>query len=105
MPTTIGPVITFAGRADDVSTAAFALIESAVDRIDMSTHTGSHPRMGAVDVVPFVPVGSTAMDACVAMAQESVEGRNGTRYPNVLLRRSCILRFEAQSGGAPTRSV
>ena len=63
-------VITFAGRADDVSTAAFALIESAVDRIDMSTHTGSHPRMGAVDVVPFVPVGSTAMDACVAMAQE-----------------------------------
>ena len=63
-------VITFAGRADDVSTAAFALIGSAVDRIDMSTHTGSHPRMGAVDVVPFVPVGSTAMEACVAMAQD-----------------------------------
>ncbi|MBF0208648.1 MAG: hypothetical protein HQK53_17400, partial [Oligoflexia bacterium] len=44
--------------------AAFALIKCAKDLIDMRTHRGEHPRMGAVDVCPLVPVSGVSMDEC-----------------------------------------
>ena len=62
-------VITFAGDADAVEAAALALIAAAYREIDMRTHRGEHPRLGAVDVVPFVPLSGTTMEECVAIAK------------------------------------
>lgn len=61
-------VITFAGPAEAVESAAHALVDAAYREIDMRTHKGEHPRLGAVDVVPFVPLAGTAMEECVALA-------------------------------------
>src|SRR5436305_13809567 len=60
-------VITFVGEPEPVLEAAFRLIERGVELIDMSTHRGAHPRIGAVDVVPFVPVSDMTMDECAAL--------------------------------------
>ena len=62
-------VLTLAGESDDVALALEATIATAIETIDMGVQTGEHPRIGAVDVVPFVPLGSTPMDACVALAR------------------------------------
>ena len=51
--------------------ATLALFEIAVERIDLRHHTGEHPRVGAVDVVPFVPLKGAAMPECVALAEET----------------------------------
>ncbi len=63
-------VLTFAGEAAAVSTAMEGAIEEALARIDMRVHEGQHPRVGAVDVIPFVPLGETTMDECVALARD-----------------------------------
>src|SRR5436305_9445293 len=55
-------VITFVGEPEPVLEAAFRLVRSGVEFIDMSTHRGAHPRIGAVDVVPFVPVTGVTLE-------------------------------------------
>lgn len=62
-------VITFAGDAAAVEAAALALVAAAYAELDMRTHQGEHPRLGAVDVVPFVPLSGTTMEECVAIAR------------------------------------
>jgi glutamate formiminotransferase len=62
-------VITFVGEPEAVLEGAFRLIRKAHELIDMSKHRGAHPRMGATDVVPFIPVAETTMDECVALAR------------------------------------
>ncbi len=62
-------VLTFAGSPAGVEEAAFRAIQKAADLIDMNLHTGEHPRIGATDVVPFVPISAVSMDECVAMAR------------------------------------
>ena len=62
-------VLTFAGDAAAVESAALALVAAAYAAIDMRTHTGEHPRLGAVDVVPFVPLSGTTMEDCLAIAK------------------------------------
>lgn len=62
-------VLTMAGEAPAVERALEATIEVAIDAIDMEQHSGEHPRIGAVDVVPFVPLGTTTLDACVVLAR------------------------------------
>ncbi len=62
-------VFTVAGEHEAVGIGLERLIAQAIDDIDMESHTGEHPRIGAVDVVPFVPLGDTSMDACVDMAR------------------------------------
>ena len=57
------------GDEEQVADGAVALVESATALIDLETHQGVHPRIGAVDVIPFVPLGSTKMATCVAVAQ------------------------------------
>lgn len=64
-------VLTFAGDPEAVSAAAFAAAAVAVERIDLTRHDGVHPRMGAVDVVPFVPFGQTAMEVAVDVARRA----------------------------------
>jgi glutamate formiminotransferase / 5-formyltetrahydrofolate cyclo-ligase len=62
-------VFTIAGPADEVSEALERLVASAVREIDMDEHTGEHPRIGAVDVIPFVPLGDTTMDEAIELAR------------------------------------
>ena len=61
-------VFTYAGEPDAVARATHALIDLAYREIDMKTHKGEHPRLGAVDVVPFVPLAGVTMDECVELA-------------------------------------
>jgi len=63
-------VLTLAGDAAGVERAVLALVERAVADIDLRTHRGEHPRMGAVDVVPFVPIEGVTMADCVALARK-----------------------------------
>lgn len=73
-------VFTFAGAPEAVEGAAHALVDAALREIDLRTHTGEHPRIGAVDVVPFVPLAGTTMDECVAIARRfgrAVADRHG----------------------------
>jgi glutamate formiminotransferase / 5-formyltetrahydrofolate cyclo-ligase len=62
-------VFTLAGEHGPVQDALEAMVATAIHEIDMAVHTGEHPRIGAVDVIPFVPLGSTTMDDCVELAQ------------------------------------
>lgn len=71
-------VLTFAGSSDEVEAGVLRLFEAAVQRVDLRQHRGVHPRLGAVDVVPFVPLGGTPMAACLRLARrvgESVAER------------------------------
>lgn len=61
---------TVLGDADAVRRSAIAGTAAAVERIDMLEHRGGHPRMGAADVIPFMPVRDVGMEECVALARE-----------------------------------
>ena len=63
-------VLTLAGEPAGLHAALLALYETALAEIDLNRHQGVHPRVGAVDVVPFVPLGDTPMAAAVAAAEE-----------------------------------
>ena len=62
-------VYTFAGDATTVRAAVLALFGAAVPAIDLRSHSGEHPRLGAVDVTPFVPIEGVTMAECVALAR------------------------------------
>ena len=62
-------VLTIAGESEAVSEALERLVARAIREIDMDEHTGEHPRIGAVDVVPFVPLGETTLDECIELAR------------------------------------
>jgi glutamate formiminotransferase / formiminotetrahydrofolate cyclodeaminase len=62
-------VITFVADESDIVDAAFAAIRTARDLIDLRTHTGVHPRIGAADVVPFIPLEGVSMETCVERAR------------------------------------
>ncbi len=62
-------VVTFVGEPEVVEEAAYRGVERAVDLIDMEKHRGEHPRLGAADVVPFVPISGVTMAECVEMAR------------------------------------
>ena len=62
-------VLTFVGRAEAVAEAAFQGAARAAELIDLNSHRGEHPRMGATDVLPFVPLGQTTMADCVELAR------------------------------------
>ncbi|MCL1601656.1 MAG: glutamate formimidoyltransferase [Actinomycetia bacterium] len=62
-------VVTFVGSPEVVEEAAFRAIAKAAELIDMTQHSGEHPRMGATDVCPFIPVEGATMEDCVEIAQ------------------------------------
>jgi len=62
-------VITFVAPVENAVDAAFAGIKTAAERIDLSKHTGEHPRIGATDVVPFIPLEGSTMEDCIALAR------------------------------------
>ncbi len=63
-------VFTIVGPPEAVAEAAFQAMTVAAERIDMRRHRGEHPRMGATDVVPFVPLLGTTMEDCITLAQQ-----------------------------------
>jgi glutamate formiminotransferase len=73
-------VFTLVGDAPSLTAATLALFDVAISTIDLRTHQGEHPRVGAVDVIPFVPIDGVTMAECVALAKEvgaAVAGRFG----------------------------
>lgn len=70
-------VITFVGEPQAVLEAAFRLVQKGIELIDMMSHKGAHPRLGAVDVVPFIPVANVTMEECVELARQLAD-RVGT---------------------------
>ena len=66
-------VLTFAGPPEAVAEAALGVIEVAAARIDLSRHEGVHPRIGAADVVPFVPIRGVTLEQCARIARETGE--------------------------------
>ena len=66
-------VVTFVAPPEAIVEAAVCATKRAAELIDVSQHTGEHPRMGATDVLPFVPLGSVMMGECVALAHEAGE--------------------------------
>jgi len=66
-------VFTLAGSPDGIQEAALKLAAKALERIDLTKHTGEHPRMGAVDVIPFVPLRDAAMEECVEISKKVAE--------------------------------
>ena len=63
-------VITFVAPVETAVDAAFAGIRAACERIDLCQHTGEHPRIGATDVVPFIPLEGSTMEDCIALARQ-----------------------------------
>jgi glutamate formiminotransferase len=68
-------VVSLVGRPEPVQDALIEAAKVAVDNIDLETHQGGHPRIGAVDVIPFVPLQNTSMEDCVTLARDF-----GNRY-------------------------
>ena len=66
-------VVTFVGKPDSVIDAAFEGIKEASRLIDMSSHTGTHPRIGATDVCPLIPIKGITMDECVKYSYQLAE--------------------------------
>ena len=106
-------VFTFVGSPEAVVDAAFAAMRVATERIDLTQHSGEHPRMGATDVVPFVPITAATMDDCVALARRLGErvgnelqipvflyARAATRAERVLLPEVRKGEFEGMRGRA-----
>jgi glutamate formiminotransferase len=63
-------VLTLAGEAPSLKAGILALFAAAVDAIDLRKHQGEHPRIGAVDVIPFIPIEGVTMSDCVALAKD-----------------------------------
>ncbi|HET9636700.1 MAG TPA: glutamate formimidoyltransferase, partial [Gemmatimonadaceae bacterium] len=63
-------VITFIAPVESAVDAAFAGIKAASERIDLCQHSGEHPRIGATDVVPFIPLEGSTMEDCIALARQ-----------------------------------
>lgn len=106
-------VFTMVGDPSAIVEAAFAAMRVARERIDLTKHSGEHPRMGATDVVPFVPVAGTTMDDCIALARTLGErvgkeleipvflyARAATRPDRVLLPEVRKGEFEGMRGRA-----
>lgn len=72
-------VLTFVGERDAIRAAVIALFEAAIPRIDLTRHKGEHPRMGAVDVVPLIPIRGVTGAECIALSREIGE-EVGTRF-------------------------
>ena len=87
-------VLTFAGSPAGVEEAAFRAIKTAAELIDLDAHTGEHPRIGATDVVPFVPLSGATMDECVAIAKRLGERVGGELSLPVYLYEAAATRPE-----------
>jgi len=63
-------VVTVVGEREPLKEAVLTAVGKAVELIDLRKHEGQHPRMGAVDVIPFIPIRNASMDDCIALSKE-----------------------------------
>ena len=77
-PTTTARCVTFAGEPEAVVEAAFRAIKLATELIDLTQHRGQHPRMGATDVVPFVPIEGVTLEECAELARAARASASAT---------------------------
>ncbi len=63
-------VVSLAGEPQAICDAVMAASKIAVENIDLNTHQGAHPRMGAIDVIPFTPISGISMEECVELSRE-----------------------------------
>jgi glutamate formiminotransferase len=85
-------VVTVVGEPQALKTAVIAAMGSAIELIDMNTHQGQHPRMGAIDVVPFIPIRNINMEEAVAFSKEvATEAAQQFSLPIFLYERSASL--------------
>jgi len=87
-------VLTFAGSPAGVEEAAFRAIKTASELIDLNQHTGAHPRIGATDVCPFVPLSSVSMDDCILIANRLGQRVGGELNIPVYLYEAAATRAE-----------
>lgn len=99
-------VLTVAGSVESMEEAAFSVVAEASELIDMKNHAGQHPRLGACDVLPFVPLSGSTMEQCVRLAHR-VGARIGKelRIPVFLYEDACERPFrkrleQIRKGGA-----
>ena len=95
-------VYTFVGDPASVVEGALSAAREAKKRIDMRAHKGEHPRFGAMDVCPFVPVAGTTMEECVEI-RATARGRTGD--PGLPLRASRSARLAAEAAGYPSGRI
>lgn len=89
-------VVTFLGEPEDVRRSIFAAARTAVELIDLREHGGEHPRVGAIDVVPLVPVREMAMAEAVALSYEiGKDIADNLRVPVFFYERSAVMRHRA----------
>lgn len=63
-------VVTVVGEREPLKAAVLAAVKVAQELIDLTKHEGQHPRMGAVDVIPFIPIRNSSMEECIALSKE-----------------------------------
>ncbi|KPJ79092.1 MAG: glutamate formiminotransferase [Deltaproteobacteria bacterium SG8_13] len=90
-------VVTVVGQPDALKKAVIGAVAEAVERIDMRKHQGQHPRMGAVDVVPFIPVKNITMDEVVTFSRQVAEEIGQTFQLPVFLYEASAARPQRQN--------
>lgn len=88
-------VFTLVGDEDGIQEVAFQLVKYASENIDMTKHTGEHPRMGATDVVPFIPIKDVTLEECIDISKKVAKRINDELDIPIFL-------YE-ESASAPTR--
>jgi glutamate formiminotransferase len=83
-------VFTYIGTREAILTAGQVLVRKAAEILDISSHTGVHPRLGVVDVLPIIPVWQTQMDEAVALARELGEGIQKFGVPVVFYEHAAV---------------
>ena len=91
-------VVTFVGEPDDVLEAAFRAVKKASEVIDMRNHHGAHPRMGATDVLPLIPISGITLEECAVLAR-GLAKRIADTY--ILLRSGSIVSCQEKSCSMP----
>ena len=90
-------VFTFAGQPEPLFDAVMRLFAAAITGIDLRAHDGIHPRMGSVDVVPFVPLQDASMEQCVSLAKRTAAEIAGRFHVPVFLYEEAAARQERRS--------
>jgi glutamate formiminotransferase len=90
-------VFTLAGEPEPLHDAVMRLFAAAIAEIDLRTHDGIHPRMGAVDVVPFVPLQDTTMEQCVSLAKRTAADVADRFHVPIFLYEEAAAREERRS--------
>lgn len=83
-------VITLIGDIENIKRASISLAKFAIENIDLTKHKGEHPRMGAVDVIPFVPIRNVTMSECIELSKEVAEEVSKLGLPVFLYEESAV---------------